>query len=341
MRPCRSLAAVCALALCALAAPSRAQDIAAAKTLFTQGLSEMEAEHYDKGCPALEASYKLDPRPGTLFTLAECENKRGRLATAVARYDDYLSMYARLTAEQKQKQRDREKTAREQKAALGPQVPELTLSLPPGAPPGTVVKRDGSELAAAALGLALPVDPGEHVVTTQTPDGKGTEIRVTLGKGEKKQVTLPVKDASAAPPVAAPPPPVIAPSPAPGAEAAHGPSGRRLGAYVAGGVGIAGIILGGVMGGLALGKKSEIAKNCNFPGDPKGCSDTGLAVVDSAKTSALVSTVGFGVGAAGVVAAGVLLLTEPKRAAGEARGVRAGVLSAGREGVTVGLQGAW
>ena len=153
----------------------------------------MEAGRFDAGCPAIEASYKLDPRPGTLFTLAECEAKRGRVATAAARYEDYLSVYARLSAEQRRKQGDREQIAREQQAALRLAIPMLTLTLPPDAPKEAVVKRDGAELSGAALGVALPVDPGEHRLTTQVPGGYVTELRITIDKGEKRELTLPVK----------------------------------------------------------------------------------------------------------------------------------------------------
>lgn len=357
----RRCAALCAvMGLCVLAAPAAAQDAAAAKTLFAQGLSDMEAGNFEKGCPALDASYKLDPRAGTLFTLAECENKRGRLATAAARYDDYLSLYSRLPADQQRKQADREKTAREQKAALGLQAPLLTLSLAPDAPRETVVKRDGTELAAAALGLGLPVDPGEHRVTTQAPGGEVTELQVILGKGDKKQITLQVKAAQGAPPPAppkpaqgappAPPRPAViqpavvsspASQPSPAAGASRGPSGRRVGAYVVGGVGVAGLVLGGVMGGLTLGKKSVLEKNCGIRGDATGCNDQGLSAASDAKTFGLVSTVGFAVGGAGVATAVILLLTAPKRATEAPRGVQPGVLSAGREGAIVGFRGAW
>jgi len=336
MRPHRTLAAACALGICALGSPARSQNAATAKELLTQGRSEMAAKHYDKGCPALEKSYKLDPVPATLFTLAECENKRGRLATAVARYDEYLALTPRP-----KKPGAREKTAREQRAALAPQVPQLTLSLPSGAPKGTVVKRDGAALEAAALGSAQSVDPGEHVVTTQAPGGEVTELRVTLGKGEKKQVTLSVKDSVKGGSAAPKPAEAVRPTGQP----SHGPSRRRVAIYVTGAVGIAGLVLGGVTGGLAISKKSVLDENCGaisgYPGDPKGCNEFGVKTLNTAKALALTSTIGFAVGAAGVVTAGVLLLIEPKRAAKSSRGVRVEVLSAGREGATLGLQGAW
>lgn len=342
MRPRRSFAVACALSLCALAAPARAQDAAAAKALFDRGVGDMQGERYAQACPAIEESYHLDPRAGTLFTLAECEAKRGRLATAVARYDEYLALYARLSGEQLRKQGDRDKRAHSQKAALGPRVPMLTLSLLPGAPPGTLVKRDGAELSAAALGVASPVDPGEHVATTQAPGGPVTTVPVTLGEGEKKQIILPVKEAAASPKVE-PLAPVVAPIVAPGPRAEPGPSGRRTAAYVVGGVGVAGLVLGGVMGGLALADKSVIAQHCDVGGDPTACDATGFSAASSANAKALASSVGFGVGAAGVVTAVILLLTDPRRASAAAQGARDGVpwVGLGREPGTVAVGGVW
>src|ERR1700733_1971568 len=78
-------------------AASAQQDLAAAEALFNRGLADMTAGKYDTGCPAIGESYRLDPRPGTLFTVAECESKWGHYATASARYDDYLSLYSRLS----------------------------------------------------------------------------------------------------------------------------------------------------------------------------------------------------------------------------------------------------
>src|SRR5262249_43196231 len=149
------------------------------------------------------------------------------------------------------------------KAELMPSVPEITLTLPPDAPRGTVVKRDDAVLSEAALGVALPIDPGEHVMTTQVPGGGVTETKVTIQKAEKKQLVLNVK---LAPSTASTGSPTSSPSagaaptatPPPGA----GSSGRRTAAFVVGGIGVAGLAVGGVMGGLALGKKAIVKDNC-------------------------------------------------------------------------------
>ena len=100
-----------------------AEDLAAADALFKKGLVDMEAGRYDAACPAIGESMRLDPRPGTLFTLAECEGKAGKIATAVARYEDYLQLFARLTPQQQKKQLGREQIAAERKQALSRRAP--------------------------------------------------------------------------------------------------------------------------------------------------------------------------------------------------------------------------
>jgi hypothetical protein len=69
------LLAACLGTLPALAEdPGAAQDAkAAAKALFDRGIDERDAHRYESACPALAESYELDPRPGTLLYLAECE----------------------------------------------------------------------------------------------------------------------------------------------------------------------------------------------------------------------------------------------------------------------------
>ncbi len=350
----RYLYALSLLGPLALSSPAIAQDVAAADALFNRGVTEMKAGQYKKGCPLIAESLRVDPQPGTLFTLSQCEVKWGRVATAVARLDDYLQLYERLTPDQKVQQQNRPKVAKEQRDKLALDVPELTLSLPPGAPAGTVVKRDGAVVAGAALGLGLPVDPGEHVVSTQAPGGALWEQQFTIAKGEKKPLVLEVKAAPtieartalAAPVVVATPEPAKQEPPLP--ETKAGTSGRRVAVYAIGGVGVAGLVLGGVMGGLALGKKSTIEANCGEAiGAPSelDCNQTGYDASKSVKALGLVSTIGFAAGLAGVGTAIVLLLTEPKPAKPTtgARGpwISANVLSAGPTGATLGAQGSF
>lgn len=163
---------------------------APAAALFQRGLDDMLAGHYETACPAIAESQRLDPRPGTLFTLAECEAKSGKLASALAHYEDYLALVDRLPPRQRALQQERVRLSEAARGDLRPQVPRLLLRLSPGAPSGTSVKVDGLELGTAALGVPLPVDPGEHVVVTRAP-GRGPSIRkIAVAVAEHREEVL-------------------------------------------------------------------------------------------------------------------------------------------------------
>src|SRR5262245_36397156 len=104
----RLLAGGLALIVCRAAL---AQEAGAADALYERGLADMKDGRYETGCPALAESYRMEPKPGALFTLATCESRWGRLATAVAHYDEYLRLFARLSPQEQAKQRGRDQVA--------------------------------------------------------------------------------------------------------------------------------------------------------------------------------------------------------------------------------------
>ncbi|MCU0681324.1 MAG: PEGA domain-containing protein [Polyangiaceae bacterium] len=298
------LAAMATLAFAAFTPPAWAQGGQAgalAEALFRKGVDDMKAGRYETGCPAVDESHRLDPRPGTLFTLAECNAKWGKLATAVAHYDDFLRGVSRLPADKLANYKDRVDDARRQKDALSPRVPRLTVSVAGGLPSGAKVTCDGLPLGAGALDLPLPLNPGEHELTVQREGGPAARRAVRLEAGEMKRIELP-----APPPV---PPPVAAErGPEPGSEA--GSTQRTLG-FVLGGVGVAGLVVGGIAGAFALSSGSAVEREC--PG--RVCTGEGYDAVGRAKDEALVANLGLGVGVAGLVAGTVLVLTaeSPRR----------------------------
>ena len=302
-----------------------------AQAQFDFGLAEMEGGRYASGCPALAESYRLDPRPGVLFTLAECENKWGKIASALTHYEAYVDVFARMRDDEKAHQRGRDKVALAQRDGLRRVVPELAIALPPSAPGGTTVTRDGAPLGAPSLGVPLPVDPGEHVVVARTPDGVSHEARVTVARAEHRALLV---DLTAAPaPVPAPASPVSAfPASVPAPAAAEAPrSAARTWAWIAGGVGLVGLAAGAVGGAIVMGDKSTIGSSCN---PDRTCNASGLDAASQARTFGLVSDVGFAVGGAGVIAAVVLLLVSPSHAVQPTAAVEA-------HGAFVGLRAAW
>src|ERR1700679_1282689 len=174
------------VAVLLLASPARAEDPAAAKVLFDHGLDEMKQGRYASGCTAIEDSYKLNPLPGALFTLAECEGKRGRFATAVRRYEEYLAVFAKLSRDKQAKQHGRDGLSTTQIGALTPQVPRVTVVLGDAPPAGVVTPTDGVPLDRTKPGAPIPIDPGDHVVFVKAPGGSPVEQSFTVGRGEQK-----------------------------------------------------------------------------------------------------------------------------------------------------------
>jgi hypothetical protein len=295
-----------------------------AQAQFDFGLVEMEAGRYSSGCPALAESYRLDPRPGVLFTLAECENKWGRVASALTHYEAYIDVFARMRDDERAHQRGRDKVALAQRDALHGVAPELAIALPASAPRGTTVSRDGLPLGAPSLGVPLPVDPGEHVVVARTPDGVSHETRITVARAEHRTVLvdLTVMPAPVLAPVQTPAAPPPTPTPA---------SATRTWAWIAGGVGLVGLAVGAIGGAIVLGDKSTIDSSCN---PDKTCSPAGLSAPSKARTFGLVSDAGFAVGGVGLAASVILLLVSPSRVVQPMAGAEP-------HGGFVGLRAAW
>ncbi|MBK8257054.1 MAG: hypothetical protein IPK82_30825 [Polyangiaceae bacterium] len=307
----RSLICVLPMLLTAWPGPAAAEDIAAAEALFDRGLADMKAGKYETGCTAIAESQRLDPRPGTLFTLATCESEWGKIASAVTRFGDYLTLYQTLPEAKKEIQGARPKIAAETRAKLLPLVPQLTLNLPPNAPQGVVVTRNGEVVSSATLGIALPVDPGEYTLTVKLTNGEVREQKVSLKQGEKKSITLDVGSATGAA-TAAPSSGLASPS-----TDGSGTSGRRILTYTVGGVGAVGLVLGGVLGGMAAGQKGTIDAHCGAAAgfaDETACDPIGLDAANTAKGLGTGSTVALSVGAVLAAAAVVLFVTEPRPA---------------------------
>ena len=208
----RSISFQAALLL-ALMAPRLAWAQAArgteAEALFREGKRLLAAKDFDRACPKLAESYRLDPATGALLALAICQEGAGKLASAWA-------SYAEVAARSKNEGRaDREKAARRKVTALEPKLSMLTIAVPEVEEvPGLHVERDGEEVAHATWGVAVPVDPGEHRIDVSAPGRRPWHQTITLGRpGERKGLEVPVLALVPAPKAATPVPPDAPPVP--------------------------------------------------------------------------------------------------------------------------------
>lgn len=306
------------LALAPALASAQPRDPTAADALFRDGRALLKEKNYAAACPKLEESYRLDPAAGTLFNLAQCEEGRGRLASAHERWQgliDTLTAAGKLADE-------RLPIARERVAALGPRVPRLTIRLKRGAPDETIVLRDGVELRGPSLNAALPVDPGEHVIVARAAYRKDAETRVTLAASETREIEVaPGGEDGTRPAPAAASAPAPVPPPAPPPAAAEGTSGRRTAGYVIAGVGVAGVVGAGVTGLMLSAKRSTVEGHCD-PGT-RVCDAEGADAASSGKTLLHVNTALWAVGLLGAGVGAYLILSGDDAAPRTSLGVHA------------------
>lgn len=240
-----------------------------AESLFREGKRLSGERKFAEACPKFAESYKLDPGLGTLLNLAICHESEGKPATAWAEFSEASSRAKR------EGDTDRAALADEHVRALEPKLAHISVALSPGASaPGLVVKFDTRELASAALGLPIAVDPGKHVIEASAP-GKETSTQTvdTPSTPTTLTVTVPVLKDSAATPVAAapvaaaPPPAQPLPPPAPVAPPPSSSSGSNTGAIVTG-IATGAFAIGSVVTGVLYSSKRSDFNDANASNDP-------------------------------------------------------------------------
>ncbi len=236
------------VAIMCFALPSEgwAQQRAAAEMMFEEGRKAMDAGDFDTACAKFEESNRLDVASGTTLNLANCEERRGHVASAWERYRAAV----KLLAEGDRRREFAQKKVRQ----LESQVPHLTIELSSDAPPGTQVSRNGKRLT-ASFGVPLPLDPGEYTITAMAPGRLSADYEVTLEAGEKKSIAVEPGD--------------VVEEEEKGSETTiviqedKGATSRTLG-YVFGGIGVAALAGTGLFGYLAYQNKQTLESDCDL-----------------------------------------------------------------------------
>jgi hypothetical protein len=321
----------------AATASAGTRDAASAEVLFRDGREAMKRGDFATACPKLAESQRLDPAPGTLLNLSECEEKSGKLASAW--------QHARETLDQLPAGDDRVPIARKRTADLEKRVPRLTIRLADDAASGVTVMRDDVELGRASLGTKLPVDPGEHVVVVRAPGRKDARFKVSIAEGEAKTIGVAAGD--------------LAPGEGeagnlsrggssrggalPADQPAPGKSQRNVGWGIAG-VGVIGLIVGVAENIRWKTQEQNVKDNCQtVRADGKvECIDANYANDQQAARdrNQTISTVSYVVGGAALVGGVALVLSAPSSSGGATNQVRIGpAFGTGAAGVVAG--GTW
>jgi hypothetical protein len=172
------------------------------------------------------------------------------------------------------------------------------------------VTLDGAPLTGSLDGGATTVDPGSHTLRFEAPGKPPVEKKVIFREGEKDRHITVVLGAPTA---------VLPPAAAPSSGTWW--NARKTLAVTSGAVGLVGVVLGSAFGVAAKSDWSSSQSLCS-PGNCPSTSAHDSAVSDqqSASTCALVSTIGFVVGVAGIAGGAALWFTAPSGASGSGAG---------------------
>ncbi len=265
------------------AAPTPAEEAAAA---FQLGRDAFKANEYAKALELFQKSFAMEATPGTLLNIALTEEKLGKVATALQVFERVLSL---LKADD-----DRLPIAKEGIARVQLRLPRLKIDRAAGAPPTLAIRLDGQPIAANLVGVAQPLDPGLHEITTSVYGFEDRTYKIDVREGQTTPFAVePGKRTLVASPTSTV------------SVGNNAPKKATLSALGIAGAGIASLGVGIVTGVLALSKKDELVAVCPTP----PCNAEGSRILGEARTMADVSTGTLIFGGIATAAGAVMLFT--------------------------------
>ena len=287
MTPLRYLLVVFVVALMTLPATARAQseaDKATARALAMEGQKALEAKDYATAADRFKRADALYHAPTLSVGLARAYVGLGKYVEAAETYNRVIR--EKVPDDASDPYKAAVEDARREIEGLHAKIGWATIRVE--GPKEPKVMLDETEVNVASLGVKRAVNPGSHVVRATADGFKPGEQSFTIQAGSTQDVVLTLEAD-------------------PDAEVSTGGDTTndtlRLVGFVAIGVGAAGLIVGGVTGGLAMGKHSELEDNCPNGACPPDQQDN----LDSFHTLGTVSTIGFIAGGV-IAAAGIVLV---------------------------------
>lgn len=314
------------------AAPEAASDQQkqTAQKAFEKGMKAAKAKKHDEALAAFKESYGAVASPNSHLMIARELVELGRLEEAWAEYDKTIAE-AEAAAQKDPKYADTATSAKTEQSDLKGKLGFLKLSVT-GAGAGSRVTVRGKEVPEAEWSKPIAVMPGAVRVELITSDGKENVQEVNAAAGSETPVALSPGAASPATGTGA----ASAQASAKLDTSSGGGPGMRTWAYIAGGVGIAGLATFGVFGAMNNAKHSKLEDECKNGVCPSSLEDE----KDTGKTYQTIANVGLVVGVVGLGTGTVLYLmsgkkTEQAAAAPKRRGPRVESVSVGYQSVLV------
>lgn len=276
---------------------------------------EAASRLYDDGrfaeaLSAFRESYGVVASPNSSLMVGRCLVKLDRVVEAVHQFETTIEIAGSIP-EQQTKYEKTAAAARRELNALSDRVGRVSIEVT-GASAAVHVSIDGEPIADGELGRPVVVATGKHTIAASS-QGASAERAVDVAPRADEHVTLDLSQRL---------PSAEAPHPAASAASATSSPPLRTWAYVAGGIGAAGLVTFGVFGILNNAKYGSLKDDCKnqlCPASRADDIDTGRMYQTTANVGLGVAIVGLGAGVALYVLSG--RSSTPARAASHAPGL--------------------
>lgn len=276
---------------------------ATAQKAFEKGMKAAKAKKHDEALAAFKESYGAVASPNSHLMVARELVELGRLEEAWVEYEKTVAE-AEAAAQKDPKYADTVTGAKNEQNDLKGKLGFLKLNVT-GAGAGARVTVRGKEVPEVDWVKPVPVMPGSVRVELVTSDGKENVQEVNATAGGETPVTL------------APPAKGATDTGAGSGQASAkleastsgGGPGLRTWAYVAGGVGIAGLATFGIFGAMNNAKHSKLDDACKDGVCPSNLEEER----DAGKRYQTIANIGLVVGVVGLGTGTVLYLMSGKK----------------------------
>lgn len=295
------------------AAPAGAQPVddqlrATARALADEGMSFFEKKQYADALDRFDRAAAIIQAPTITLHAARSLDKLGRLIEAAERYRACIN--TPVDDKSPEAFRTAQDAARSELQTLTPRIPSVEVVVQGPGADQAVVTLDGKTVPKALIGVKMLVNPGDHKIGATTDTHADTE-EVTVVEKQLSRVVLELEPQNGSNIGHTTPPEKPGPTPP--------MNGKKVGGFVALGVGGVFGIVGIAAGISALDKQTELEKICKSADEEASCTITVpetktkyLRTYNEFTTQRTVSTVGFILGGAAITTGVVLLVLASK-----------------------------
>lgn len=167
-----------------------------ADALFRQGVEAVENNNYEEAARAFSESYRILPRPSTIYNLALCWQELGRAEDEREAWRELLDQYGEEISPEARAEAEGRLQELGAPPLAAPDPPDPAQSEPPtlarlildSSVDEARVSIDGGTPMPLPQDLELP--PGEHELRVTAPDHEPSTQVLTLSEGDRLERTL-------------------------------------------------------------------------------------------------------------------------------------------------------